>query len=294
MEQTIKQAKLSKSLISAHMKGYAAEQPGLKPVMAFYRDIFGVQKKHSSLLPLYLPHISQDEILRRLDAGMPLLQGDALPELDVLRRIVVDIAAVIERKSPVPPEGLDDFLKRFGTDDTMAQQLISAYIERRDEDLAAAVERTGLEPDVAIMLLHMSLAPFFWRKAAGIRAKVSLDQVISGDCPVCGARPVMGFLRTEDGLRVLECSLCGTRWGTPRMTCPFCRTQNPEQLRYHFAEGDEARRLYVCDACKGYIKITNLATTGELVIPLEDLATAQLDAVAEEKGCERKTASVFG
>jgi FdhE protein len=144
------------------------------------------------------------------------------------------------------------------------------------------------------MLMHLSLAPFFWRKAAGIRAKISLDQVISGDCPVCGARPIMGLLRPEDGMRVLECSLCGTRWGTPRIACPFCHTTDREKLRYHFLEGDQARRLYVCDACHGYIKITDLAKTGELVVPLEDIATSRLDAVAEDKGYERKTSTVFG
>ena len=48
----------------------------------------------------------------------------------------------------------------------------------------------------------------------------------------------MGFNRDEDGLRVLECSLCGSRWGTPRMVCLFCGTPDQEKLRYLFVNED--------------------------------------------------------
>ncbi|MHB8781183.1 MAG: formate dehydrogenase accessory protein FdhE [Candidatus Geothermincolia bacterium] len=295
MSDSIEQAKLSKSVIAEAIKYYEARQPGLRPVMSFYREVFGVQKKHSSQLPAELPRIDEEEMIRRLEAGTPLLGGHELPDdYSAMLAVMEEIAVLLEEKSPEPPAALRAGLDQLKDAELLAS-MAGAYMESRSEDFAAITDRLGWDDEVAGLLVHTSLTPFMWRKAGGVRVRVSLDQVLSGTCPVCGAAPIMGFLRADDGMRILECSLCGSRWGTPRMACPFCHLQESERLRYHFIEGDEMRRIYVCDGCQGYLKVTGQrGERGELVIPLEDMATAQLDAVAEERGYIRKTAGVFG
>jgi FdhE protein len=144
------------------------------------------------------------------------------------------------------------------------------------------------------MLMHISLAPFLWKRSAALARKADLDEVPQGRCPVCGDLPVMGLMN-EEGLRILECSLCGTRWVFPRMMCPFCNNTDQGMLSYIFVEGDRSRRAYLCDACKRYIKVSE-AGAGRLeekVMALEDLATAHLDQAAEQRGYERGCRTAF-
>lgn len=296
MDDEIRQSKLTKSAITAAMREYGAEQPELKPVMRFYREIFGIQKRHADGLPLQFPKLSREEIQRRFEANKQLLKPqDLKPAPADLRDIMRDICAMIETKSPNPPEGLEPFIEGELLDDEWLTAFKDAYLAGRSRNFAREARKAGLEPDLATLIAHTSLAPFYWKQAAGVRPQLSLNQVASGACPICGARPVMGFIRAEDGLRVLECSLCGTRWGAPRMACAFCCTQDRTKLRYHFAEGDGARRVYVCDNCKGYLKVTDMSGhAGDLIIAIEDMATAYLDGVAQERGYHRACSTVFG
>lgn len=296
MDDDIRQSKLTKNAITTAMREYAGEQPELKPVMAFYREIFGTQKRHAAGLPLQFPKLSREEIERRFEARKPLLRPRELkPDTAELRDVMRDICKTIEAKSPNPPATLKAFTSGKLKDDEWLAAFTDSYLGGKTRNFARISREAGMEPDLGTLVAHTSLAPFYWKSAAGIRPQVSLSQVASGACPICGARPVMGFIRTGDGMRVLECSLCGTRWGAPRMACAFCRTQDRTKLRYHFAEGDVARRVYVCDNCKGYLKVTDMSgKAGDLVIPLEDMATAFLDEVAQEKGYKRACSSVFG
>ncbi len=296
MDDEIRQSKLTKSAITAAMREYANERAELKPVMAFYREIFGVQKRHAAGIPLQFPKLSREEIERRFEARKPLLRPrDLNPTAKGLREVVRDICATVETKSPHPPDGLKALTSGKLGEDEWLTAFKDSYLEGKSRNFARISREAGMEPDLGTLVAHTSLAPFFWKAAAGIRPQVSLSQVASGACPICGSRPIMGFIRSEDGMRVLECSLCGTRWGAPRMACAFCRTQDRSKLRYHFAEGDAARRVYVCDNCKGYLKVTDMSgKAGDLVIALEDMATAFLDEIAQERGYKRACNSVFG
>ncbi len=296
MDEEIRQSKLTKSAITTAIREYAAEQPDLKPVMGFYREIFGIQKRYAAGLPLQFPRLSREEMQKRFDANKPLLRSkDLKPAPAELREVMRDICAMIETKSPQPPEGLTSFTRGKLRDDEWLAAFKEAYLTGKSRNFAHQSRAAGLEPDLGTLIAHTSLAPFYWKQAAGVRPQLSLSQVASGACPVCGARPIMGFIRAEDGARVLECSLCGTRWGAPRMACAFCRTQDRTKLRYHFVEGDSARRVYVCDSCKGYLKVTDMSGhAGDLVIALEDMATAYLDEVARERGYRRACNTVFG
>ena len=296
MDDDIRQAKLTKSAITAAMREYGSEQPELKPLMNFFREIFGIQKRHAAGLPLQFPKLSKEEVQSRFEAKKPLLKPqDLKPAPSDLRETMRDICTMIETKSPHPPEGLKAFMDGELLNDEWLAAFKDAYLQGKSRNFAREAKKAGLKPNVATLVAHTSLAPFFWKQAAGIRPQLSLNQVATGACPICGARPIMGFIRAEDGMRVLECSLCGTRWGAPRMACAFCRTQDRSKLRYHFAENDNSRRVYVCDSCKGYLKVTDMSgRVGDPILALEDMATAYLDEVAQERGYKRACNTVFG
>jgi FdhE protein len=194
-----------------------------------------------------------------------------------------------------PVENMETFLEEELEDRDRLQTLVEAFLKRDEGEISELMEGYSLDPALLYMLLHISMAPFFWKKAGALARKADLDQVPRGTCPVCGDLPVMGFLRPEDGLRVLECSLCGSRWGVPRMMCPYCMNVDQGKLSYIFAEGDTSHRVYLCEKCRKYMKVSNPGggSPEELVIPLEDLATAHLDRAAEERGYERGCRTVF-
>ncbi|MBC7247132.1 MAG: formate dehydrogenase accessory protein FdhE [Actinobacteria bacterium] len=291
----LKQRRISKSLVNRRAREYVENNTRLKGVTALYRGIFSVQRKLSQRIPDRLPHIEGAQISYRLQEGRLLLEAEEMEiDLALLKEMITEIIEVLRRKSKKGVEGLEDFLRGEKVDEVL-RDMVDAFLERDEERLAGLMEDEAAEPALLYLLLHVSLAPFYWKAAGSLARRADLDQVARGTCPVCGDLPIMGYLRPEDGLRVLECSRCGTRWGFPRMMCPFCMSTDQAKLRYIYVEEDPAHRVYLCDGCGKYLKVT-ASFTGkeeELVIPLEDLATAHLDLAAEEKGYRRGCRTIF-
>ncbi len=292
----MKQRKINKSLVNRQAKKYIESNPKLKGIMGLYRDVFAAQRKLSQRIPDQLPHIKGAQVSYRIEEGRRLIEPDEIEvDIDVIQELLRELGGILRDKSEYPVENIDDFLEKELEDEVRLRALVEAFLARDDGEMLKLMEDYSLDPALLYMLLHISMAPFFWKKAGALARKADLDQVPRETCPVCGDLPVMGYLRPEDGLRVLECSLCGSRWGVPRMMCTYCKNLDQGKLSYIFAEGDTSRRVYLCEKCKKYMKVSNPegGSPEELVIPLEDLATAHLDQVAEERGYERGCRTVF-
>lgn len=264
-------------------------------MIALYRDIYSVQRKVSQRVPDKLPHIEGAQIAYRIDQGRLLIEPEELDiDLSILKDVMREVTEVLARRSEEPLEGLDNFLEELEDEDRLVK-IVDAFKRRDEEELARIMREYSLESSIVYLVLHTSMAPFYWSKAGALARKANLEQVPRGECPVCGDLPVMGFLRSEDGLRVLECSLCGSRWGVPRMMCPFCKNMDQEKLLYIFAEEDPRHRAYLCRKCNKYLKVTAAfdEIQGDIVLPLEDLATVHMDHAAEEKGYRRGCRTVF-
>jgi len=69
----------------------------------------------------------------------------------------------------------------------------------------------------------------------------------------------------------------------------YCGNENHNTLGYFYPENQcERLRVEVCEKCRGYIKvITTFSPTPPEMPPVEDLATLQLDYIAQEKGYKR-------
>jgi len=286
----LKQRKMNKSLVNRQVKRYVEANPKLKGIMGLYREIFSVQRKLSQEIPDQLPHIEGAQVSYRIEKDRLLIEADELKvDLSILKRMMQELGKELEEKGEGSLEGMPGFLAEGLDDDDKLRGLVDAFLAHEDEELSRRMEGYSLDPALLYMLLHISLAPLYWKMAGTLARKADLGQVPRGTCPVCGDLPVMGFLRPEEGLRVLECSLCGTRWGFPRIMCPFCNNADHNTLKYIFADDDDSRRVYLCDKCKKYVKVSTPTSEKdeEFVIPLEDLATAHLDLAAEEKGYRR-------
>ena len=94
----------------------------------------------------------------------------------------------------------------------------------------------------------------------------------------------MGFFRSEDGLWLVECSLCHTLWNIQRASCPFC-SESLGALDFLYIEDEPGKRVQYCTSCKVYVKTVDLREKDTAVLlPLEDIVTAELDLAAAEEG----------
>lgn len=108
-------------------------------------------------------------------------------------------------------------------------------------------------------------------------------------CPMCGALPVAGLVRSggaSQGLRYLVCSLCPTQWHMERVRCVHCG--DSEKLAYYAIEdGAAGIEAETCDACHGYTKLYSMEKQPQVDVFADDLASFALDALTTEAGYRR-------
>ncbi len=108
----------------------------------------------------------------------------------------------------------------------------------------------------------------------------------NGYCPVCGTAPVISILGAS-GERQLVCGFCWHHWRTRRLACPFCGNSDAKTLSYFFSDSEKDCRVYVCDACRKYLKSVDSREIRRPLIPeLEHMATLHFDVKALEMGYE--------
>lgn len=105
-------------------------------------------------------------------------------------------------------------------------------------------------------------------------------------CPVCGSHPVASMIRvggTENGLRYLQCALCGSEWHLVRAKCSNC--DNTRDIGYYSVEGGkDVVRAEACPECRTYLKVIH-QDKDPLVDPAaDDLASLALDLLMGEEG----------
>lgn len=289
----LRQPHITKALVMREVKRYEALSERMGPTLRLFRDVFGIQRRHLSRIEVEVPRLEDLQIQARLEEGLPLIDKSVL-EVDpvIFQGILEEVRSLLSRRSR--ERGSRESLRelRLGPDE--AVELARARLRGEMGPIEEKAREKGIDPNVLGLLLQVSLAPFLQKAASALHPKADLDQGLSAACPICGDPAVMGFNRDGDGLRILECSLCSTRWGTPRMLCLFCGNTDQSRLGYLFAGEDRSRRVHVCKSCKKYIKVTDCqGRAEEIVLPLEDLFTAYLDEVAQDRGYLRGCRTVF-
>lgn len=154
---------------------------------------------------------------------------------------------------------------------------LTHFATRFDADAAALAAAAGI---AALPLLRGC--------ADALAASLPLGWT-RGWCPVCGGWPAVAELRGLERTRVLRCGRCATGWELPVLVCPFCEERDHARHLSFAPEGEEnRRRVDACRSCRGYVKaLTTLAPLAAWAVPLEDLATIELDLVAEDRGFAR-------
>lgn len=277
------------------MLHYSETKPHLAPILSFCDAIFDVQRQFAEQITPGL-FLSQDSIQEKLSNGLPIFAGEELTiQPDIFRELTKSIACIYQSSKQNEgakrsfrenkQEEINTLLESSEFKDNNIQIFVENLIHHQEEFLTNLVSKTGLDKETLFSLFQIVLIPFYEKNAEPFRDKIDETQWYSGFCPICGALPLMGKLRQEDGRRILMCSLCRTEWAFPRLQCPFCHNTDQKHLRYFYIEEEPAYRLNVCEKCKGYIKSVDERILGRgAVLPVEDIVTFQLNILAEEKG----------
>ena len=163
--------------------------------------------------------------------------------------------------------------------------LLEAAIRQDDARIDAFA---AVDPSVLRVVAQVAVVPLLRDCARVIGGEIP-EAWWEGYCPLCGAWPTLSEFRGLERTRWLRCGRCGIGWQLPWLRCPFCAETNHENLGYLAPEeGETARKVEVCDTCKGYVKaeptVRELPWWGVL---LDDVATVALDVAALDRGYHR-------
>ena len=253
----------------------------LADLLDLYHDLYEVQFQAKGDLPD--PEVRDDVAMCwRLEGGIPQLTFDQLHvEPADFVELVVSIAEVLLRYHPGwnldhgawdPAELVESASEVFETWDTLTAPGPGAVAGPDGESLTSPV----------VLAVGFALAPYLQRAADEILPRLELTSWARGHCPICGGRPNFALLAEDTGARQLMCSRCAALWSYRRVGCPFCTT---EQRPVYYASEDGLHRLYVCEACKGYLKTADLRKARRVVHPMvERLLTVGMDLAAQQEG----------
>lgn len=243
------------------------------PLRGFYRSLVTLQAR----LEEETPEPAQPDP-ERLKEGLTLLRWEDLPlDWGVLPQSFREAVAVFRRYPELfgeIPEELEEQAHLIFT-----PELVRAWFTGVPFSQTAPASEALLSD-----IVHAVLQPVLLRYSRAWLGKVDQERWRRGYCPVCGGNPDLSYLERENGSRRLVCSRCDSEWLFQRLECPYCRNTDQNTLAY-FTDERSLYRLYVCDKCRHYLKTIDLRQReGEVILPLERLATLGLDQQAREQG----------
>ena len=235
------------------------------------------------------------EAVSRLGARRPVL-ADSAVELDPTRFesfVLAFCDDFAQGAAGAPARRLRGTLERQEID---LGSLLVASLQRRQQAFRTKALHVGVAPDLLWLVAELAVAPLANRlqsrcltgAATGHPAlRAALDAWDEGCCPACGSWPALA--EVVDDVRGLRCSFCGAAWRPPTRRCIYCGEDGTALLTAALTEAQQAaRRVELCRTCGGYLKsLTVAAPTPFELLPVEDLASSDLDAGAAERGYAR-------
>jgi FdhE protein len=196
-----------------------------------------------------------------------------------LERVYASLARVAEKL------GTDAALDTTARVDALA--LFAAAVNHDTERLSALASESAVDVEMLHALAALVAMPFL--HACSRQWTASNEAWGRGYCPVCGAWPAFAEVRGVERSRYLRCGHCGGEWEASCLSCAYCGTTDHDELGSLVAQEKLAHAaIEVCRKCLGYLKVfTSLSGTGPSQVMVDDLATAELDIAAIERGYKR-------
>jgi formate dehydrogenase maturation protein FdhE len=256
----------------------------LPELLKFYQQLLRVQSQAERKLSSRLePSLSREAINKRIDNGVPLISFN---ELALDRQL---LAATFDEVKAVFTSHADLFsssherLGKLEADALLTGQVLKPWFEK--QKLPAKIPIKNVDKKLLNSIIHATMRPLLTSHARKLIDFIDQERWRRSYCPICGGSPDFASLDAERGSRWLICSRCDTEWVFQRLQCPYCNTQDQNDLSY-LTDDTGQYRLYTCERCHQYLKTIDLRQTGEQVIllPVERLLTLDMDRQAIEMG----------
>ena len=281
----------SLDMIKERITQFQQAMPYCREILDFYALILEEQARIRPQLKITVPVVSKKLLSSRLDKGLSLLgkEGFAI-DLDVAQKLFYILSEIGQRSTPKMGAEIPRITGAAERGTLVLRELLSRHYDM--DHLNQAAERCGVDKGILSFLIHASVKPSLDAQMEQLKGDLKLEEWLQGQCPLCGSGPQMAQLRDEGGERYLQCSFCGCQWRWERIGCPYCNNKSFDSLHYLYSEDEEAYRVDLCDACKGYLKTVDARKLDyEPSLDLEDIVTIHLGILALEKGYRRPVAT---
>jgi formate dehydrogenase maturation protein FdhE len=252
-------------------------------LLAFYRSLGRIQAKAGERIGI--PEVRIDSIIARarIEAGLPLLRFDELEfDFSLLQHTFAQVAIAFGNYPDLFGE-LPESLKVKEANPSLSQEMAKAWFERSKGPITTGLSEPRGDPIIQA-IIQAAFHPFLVAQAKVLLGLVNQERWRRNYCPICGGKPDFAFLDREGGARWLLCFRCDSEWLFQRLQCPYCRSQNQNDLACYI-DPEGIYRLYICEQCHTYIKAIDLRLTKEsLSLPLERILTLNMDQQAQENG----------
>ena len=264
---------LSEILIQA-----AQREPQLAPYYEFHQALLALQEQAEQAITAPVA-ITEEEVAARTRQGLPAITFDRLPVNPTrFAQLALKLAKVlqdfeVETGDSVLPADEGEWI-------VLARQCFDDGMAISEEAPASPVGDASL----AQMAINLALKPYLRQAARQVMPYINRDLWRRGYCPVCGGAPDFAALDAETGARRLLCSRCDAQWPYQRIGCPFCGNTDHTQIVY-YPSADGVYRLYVCQACRHYLKTIDMRRVErEVLLTAERIVTVAMDAAAQQEG----------
>lgn len=256
----------------------------LPSFVQLYRQVLRLQSEVRSQLATPKSNLGQDVVSDRLSQGIPLLPfEDLLLDWAQVQALLQEIIRSVAKDSPDASKEVKT-LGNILSEKAVLEEVIRAWYE--GSSLIPIAMRHSIDSELLGLVVAAVVKPFLSAHSEVLLPKVDQESWRRRYCPICGGRPDFAYLDEERGARWLLCSRCDAEWLFQRLECPYCGTQNQNDLAYLTDEAESyLYRLYVCEQCRTYIKAIDFRhTESEVLLPLERMMTIDMDRQAQEKG----------
>lgn len=255
----------------------------LPNLLEFYRQLLRVQSKVEKKLTSRLESgLSREVINKRIDEGIPLIAFDELAlDWQLLAATFNETKIIFAHYAELFNSSFERLME-LSADALLTVPALKHWFEK--QKLPSTISVGGLDKKLVDSIIHATIKPFLTSHAKALRDSIDQERWRRSYCPICGGSSDFALLDAERGSRWLSCSRCDTEWAFQRLQCPYCNTQDQNDLSY-FTEDTGQYRLYICERCKTYLKTVDLRQAeGQVILPLERFHTLDMDRQAVEMG----------
>jgi FdhE protein len=277
---------ISKNLTPDQVKKAAEAIRWVRPAYAsfldFYERVFMAQEKAAQTIRLERIDISEEMRGIKIREKMPLInRSDFLIDRENAKTLLSELCGIASAKEG----GLPSPAEKLGRGEALNPDALFDGVLKEDNTVfeTAGLE-SGIDSNILEFLAYHSILPSIKTRSLQLAEYLKDVEWNRGYCPVCGGLAALSTLQGE-GKRNFHCSFCWHEWETPRVFCPSCQKEAPEQHQYFYSEDEEEYRVELCETEKTYIKTVDIRKLSRIFHPvLEHLVTLHLDIAAQEKG----------